>query len=995
MGEEAAGARIRFLEGRHDLGQGKSRQADGSGFWTIRGARRRGPPRPHGCGRAGGVRLRLPPGAAPGARAAVLHVRNLQSDPRRHNGFIRRPPAAAGAVMTSSLEAALLWRIKPMREARQSPPAPNRQRRLERGEKRRKMVKFIRFLFVCAVVFAILGCGFVGVTLWYFSRDLPDYRELANYQPPITTQVYAGDGRLLAQYAAQRRIFVPIYAIPDLVKNAFIAAEDKTFYTHHGVDPASILRAALSDISRLREHERPIGASTITQQVAKNMLLTSRVSVTRKIREILLATRIEAALSKDRILELYLNEIYLGSGYYGVAAAAEGYFGKPLDRLTLGEAAFLAGLPKAPNRYNPVRAPELAKARRDWVLGRMVEDGMATPVAAAAAEATPVELHHRRAAGEVHAPYFAEEVRRELLARYGEKALYEGGLSVRTSLDPRLEAETNTALRHGLMAYDHVHGGWRGAIAHLDPRGDWPAALAAVPVPAVVTDVGWRLAVVLKTLPGRAEIGLADRTLGDIPFSDMRWARRRYPKGGLGPWPRGTGDVVRPGDVVMVAPLAAPGECGKAPKKPEPPGTFSLCQVPEVSGALVVLDPHTGRVLALSGGFSFAISQFDRATQAYRQTGSAIKPFVFLTALEDGFTPTTRVSDAPISLPQGPGLPWWTPTNYEANVFRGPTPLRTGLAQSIDTLTVRLATMVGIDPIRKTIERFGILDEVPREYSITLGAGATTPLRLTAAYAMLDNGGKRVVPTLIDRVQDRNGKTIYRADDRPCPDCENVAWRGQPPPVVPDNREQVADPASSYQMVQMMEGVVERGTGTEVKTLDRPVAGKTGTTNDFRDAWFVGFTPDLVAGVYVGYDAPDSLGKDETGGHVAAPIFRDFMMAALENVPPTDFRIPPGLRLYRVNPQTGLPTTGGGPAIWEAYKPGTAPGQAAPGTAGAETASEEEATPDPGAAPADADVSAGAPTPAGAGPAPVAGPGPALPLPPVAHGPGSGTGGLY
>jgi penicillin-binding protein 1A len=855
------------------------------------------------------------------------------------------------------------------------------------------MIKFIRFLFVCGVVLAIAGCGFLGMTLWYFSRDLPDYQQLAHYQPPITTQVYAGDGRLLAQYAAERRIFVPIEDIPKLVTSAFISAEDKNFYSHHGVDPLSIARAALADVGRLRENQRPIGASTITQQVAKNMLLTNQVSVTRKIREILLATRIEAALPKDRILELYLNEIYLGSGYYGVAAAAQGYFDKSLDQLSLGEAAFLAGLPKAPNRYNPRRFPKLAEGRRDWVIGRMLEDRTTTRDEAAAAESQPIELHQRRAAEEFHAPYFAEEVRRQLLARYGEKGLYEGGLSVRTSLDPRLQAAADGALRQGLMAFDHVHGGWRGAIARIDPSGDWAVPLAAVPVPAVVTDVGWRLAVVLKNEPSRALIGLADGTTGEVPFADMRWARRRYPNGGLGPSPRGTGDVVRPGDVVMVTPLAAPSEPGRA--RTGAAATFSLCQVPEVSGALVALDPHTGRVRAISGGFSFAISQFNRVTQAYRQTGSAIKPFVFLTALDHGFTPTTKVSDAPISLPQGPGLPWWSPSNYEADVFRGPTPLRTGLAQSIDTLTVRLATMVGIDPVRKTIESFGILDHPPREYAITLGAGATTPLRLTAAYAILDNGGKRVVPTVIDRVQDRNGKTVFRADARPCDGCDNVAWHDQPVPVIADTSEQVADPGSAYQMVQMMEGVVQRGTGNAVKAVDRPIAGKTGTTNDFQDAWFVGFTPDLAAGVYVGYDTPDSLGKDQTGGHVAAPIFRDFMIAALKNVPPTDFRIPPGLRLYRVDPATGLPTSGNGPAIYEAYKPGTAPGQGRASSAEA-MAGEEPTAEDAPAEAGSADAAAGSVDAGEAASADVAAaPRPAAPPPVAEHGPAGGTGGLY
>jgi penicillin-binding protein 1A len=850
------------------------------------------------------------------------------------------------------------------------------------------MVKLIRFLFVCAVILAIAGCGFVGVTIWYFGRDLPDYQQLANYQPPIMTRVQAGDGRLLAQYATQRRLFVPIQSIPKQVSNAFIAAEDKTFYSHHGIDPLSILRASITDIGRLRGGRRPIGASTITQQVAKNMLLNDNVSISRKIREILLATRMEQALSKDRILELYLNEIYLGSGAYGVAAAALTYFDKSLDQLNLGEAAFLGGLPKAPNRYNPARDPQAATARRDWVLDRMADDGFISRAAADAAKAEPIVLQHREATSEVKAPYFAEEVRRELLARYGEKTLYEAGLSVRTSLDPRVQADADAALRHGLIAYDHAHEGWRGAIAHIDPHGDWAARLSAVPVPAVATDVGWRLAMVRHTVPGAAAIGFADGDTGTIPFSQMRWARPRYRGGGLGPWPRGAGDVVKPGDVVMVAPIEAPpakGDAGKgdAAKNGDGgsvsgklataasrPAGFTLCQVPEVSGALVAMDPHTGRVLALSGGFSFAISQFDRATQAYRQTGSAIKPFVFLTALDHGFTPSTLVSDAPISLPQGPGLPMWSPTNYEVNVFRGPTPLRIGLEQSIDTLTVRLATMVGMGPIADTIKRFGIMDHVPHEYAITLGAGVTTPLKLTAAYAMLVNGGKRVTPTLIDRVQDRNGKTIYRADDRPCNGCDDVAWHHQPVPDIPDTREQVADPDSAYQVVTMMEGVVQRGTGTAVKAVDRPIAGKTGTTNDYRDAWFEGFTPDLTAGVYVGYDDPRSLGKDETGGHVAAPIFRDFMIAALKHTPATDFRIPPNMRVYRVSVATGLPISGSGPAIYEAYKPGTEPGpnrESVKATASAGNGAALASTDQAGSAQSSADPSAGAGAASGPG----------------------------
>src|SRR5580700_11423532 len=421
---------------------------------------------------------------------------------------------------------------------------------------RSNMVKIFRFLFVCAVLLAIAGCGFVGITLWYFGRDLPDYQQLAHYQPPIMTRVQAGDGLLLAEYAAERRIFVPIQAIPKPVINAFLSAEDKNFYNHHGVDPVSILRAAITDVSRFRANRRPVGASTITQQVAKNMLLSNEVSIERKIKEILLATRIEAALPKERILELYLNEIYLGSGAYGVAAAALTYFDKPLDQLTLGEAAYLAGLPKAPNNYNPTRFPQAAKGRRDWVLDRVAEDGGATDAEVTAAKAEPLTVRSREEAEIVNAPYFAEEVRRELLARYGEKALYEGGLSVRTSLDPRLQVAADKALRDGLIAFDRSHGGWRGAVAHIEPGPNWPGRLDATPLPPGAASVGWQLAVVLRTEADGAAIGLKSGATGRIPFAQMRWARPLRDEGALGPFPRSAADVVKPGDLVLVEPLA-------------------------------------------------------------------------------------------------------------------------------------------------------------------------------------------------------------------------------------------------------------------------------------------------------------------------------------------------------------------------------------------------------------------------------------------------------
>ena len=821
---------------------------------------------------------------------------------------------------------------------------------------------------------AIAACGFVGITLWHFGRDLPDYQQLAHYQPPIMTRVQADDGRLLAEYATERRIFVPIQAIPKPVINAFISAEDKNFYSHHGIDPISMLRAAISDISRLRANRRPAGASTITQQVAKNMLLSNEISIERKVKEVLLATRVEAAMPKDRILELYLNEIYLGSGAYGVAAAALTYFDKSLDELTLGEAAFLAGLPKAPNAYNPARFPQAAKARRDWVLERMLEDGVGSQQEVTEAEAQPLERHRRQEAEQVKAPYFAEEVRRDLLARYGEKVVYTGGLSVRTSLDPKLQAAADTALRSGLITYERGHGGWRGAVTRIDPKGDWATHLAMVPVPPVANDVGWRLAMVIRSDPDGAAIGFADGTTGRIAFSEMRWARPRYENGTFGFHPRGAADVVKPGDVVMVDPIAprADAPSGKVP------GLYTLCQVPEVSGALVAMDPHTGRVLAISGGFSFATSQFDRATQAKRQPGSSIKPFVYLTALDHGFTPSTLVVDGPISLPQGPGLPMWSPTNYTKQgqevKWRGPTPLRVALEQSLNAVTARVASMIGMEPIAETVERLGIMDHMPREYSMALGAGETTLLRHTAAYAMLVNGGKRITPTFIDRVQDRNGATMFRADQRPCEGCGNIEWKHQPVPVIPDTREQVADPGSAFQIVTMLEGVVQRGTGKVVQAVGKPIAGKTGTTNDWRDAWFVGFSPDLAAGVYIGFDNPDSLGDDETGGHVAAPVFRDFMIAALKDAPATDFRTPPGLRLYRVSGATGLPVGAGEPAIYEAYKPGTEPGQNR--NLGLQRVSGEEEQPV---------ASTGGPEPGDIVPAP----------PPRRGAPASGTGGLY
>jgi penicillin-binding protein 1A len=777
-------------------------------------------------------------------------------------------------------------------------------------------MRILRLLFTLVVLAVFLVAGLAGITIWYFGRDLPDYKQLANYQPPIVSSVYAGDGRLLAQYATEKRIFVPVKAMSHLVTDAFIAAEDKDFYSHPGVNFLSMARAALTDVARIHENRRPLGASTITQQVAKNFLLGNEMSLKRKIKEALVALRMEQVLSKQRILELYLNEIYLGRGSYGVAAAALTYFNKPLDQLDVAEAAFLGALPKAPSSYNPEVHPQAAKDRRDWVIDRMAEDGFITPAQAKIAKAEPLDVVKHSVSDTVKAPYFAEEVRRTLVARYGEKALYQGGLTVRTSLNPKVQEEADKALRDGLIAYDRRHG-WRGAIQHIGLAGDWQARLAKVPAVPGADTAGWQLAAVLATDSEGARIGFADGSKGTIPFAEMRWAHKELSRNAaVGPAPRSAREVVEAGDVVLV------GATAKA-------DTYALEQIPEVAGALVAMDPHTGRVLALSGGFSYEISQFDRATQAYRQIGSAIKPFVYIAAFEKGLTPSTQLMDEPVVIDQGPGKPEWRPSNY-THRFYGLLTLRVGVEESRNLITARLGQEIGLDAVGQSIESFGIMDHMPHVYSMVLGAGETTPLRLTTAYAMLDNGGKKISPTLIDRVQDRDGVTIYRADQRTCSNCENIDYTGQAPPELPDIRKQIVDPQSDYQIVSVMQGVVQYGTGHALASLGRPIAGKTGTTNDSKDTWFVGFSPDLVAGVFVGFDNPRTLGGHETGASVALPVFKEFMGDALKDQPPVPFRIPPGLLLVRVDHHTGeLPYPGDKTVILEAFKPGTQPTQEA------------------------------------------------------------------
>ncbi|HIC27946.1 MAG TPA: penicillin-binding protein 1A, partial [Rhodospirillales bacterium] len=708
------------------------------------------------------------------------------------------------------------------------------------------MFRALLTIFGILMIVAIAGVAGVLFIFHNYGRGLPEYRQLADYEPPVMTRVYGGDGRLLAEYATEKRIFVPIKATPKRVIQSFLAAEDKNFYIHPGVDVLSVIRAALTNVRNIGSSNRPVGASTITQQVAKNFLLTNEVSWKRKIKEAILAFRIERALSKDRILELYLNEIYLGFGSYGVAAAALNYFDKSMDELTIDEAAFLAALPKAPNNYHPVKKPKAAKARRDWVIGRLLVGGLITPAEAELAAARPLQVRQRSATEYIRADYFAEEVRRQLDNRYGEEKLYKGGLSVRTTLDPRLQAIADTVLREGLETYDRRHG-WRGPVARLpegtrlDVKIEWRRALAKIPP---VKGVGSHLlAVVIGLRPDDALIGFGDGASGRIPLAEMKWARPWMENQKRGPKVTSPADVLVPGDVIVVDPVTA-----NAKGVAYPAGSYGLRQLPDVDGSIVALDPHTGRILAMSGGYSYERSQFNRVTQAMRQPGSAFKPFVYLAALDHGYTPSTLILDAPFVIDQGPGLPKWRPANYTKK-FYGPSTMRLGLEKSRNLMTVRLAQTIGMEAISEYAQRFGIVDFLPEKLAMALGSGETTLLRITTAYAMLVNGGKRITPTLIDRIQDRHGETIFRHDRRNCVSCRATIWTRQETPAIADTRKPVTKPGSAYQVVSMLKGVVERGTGRRIRAVGKPLAGKTGTTNADKDTWFIGFSPDLAVGV--------------------------------------------------------------------------------------------------------------------------------------------------
>lgn len=780
------------------------------------------------------------------------------------------------------------------------------------------LLRFFGFLFAAGTILFVVGVAATAGLLWHYSKDLPDYSQLQDYEPPVMTRVHAADGSLVAEYARERRLYIPIQAVPKLVINAFLAAEDKNFYEHGGLDFFGIARAAVNYAQNFGSSRRPQGASTITQQVAKNFLLSNEVSFTRKIKEALLALKIERTYSKDKILELYLNEIYLGLGAYGIASASLTYFDKGVNEITVPEAAYLAALPKAPNNYHPFRQRERALERRNWVIDQMAQDGFITNAQAETAKRTALGVTQKATSTHTFAAeYFAEEVRRELYDRYGEKKLYDGGLSVRTTLDTKLQVLARQTLTEGLVRFDETQG-WRGPVAKIDISGDWGVKLADVKALADVAP--WRLAVVLETSDQSARIGLPpgrepggyvskERDVGIVPLDGVKWART-----GGKPVTK-VGQVLNSGDVVYVEPAKLAGQ-------------YRLHQVPEVSGAMVVEDPWTGRVLAMVGGFSYDQSQFNRATQALRQPGSSFKPIVYAAALDNGYTPSTLILDGPIEVDQGPGLGTWKPENYENN-FYGPSTLRFGVEHSRNVMTVRLAQDLGMPLIAEYAKRFGVYDELPPYLSFALGAGETTLMRMVTAYAMFDNGGRRVKPTLIDRIQDRYGHTVYRHDERECIGCDAKKWGNQPEPSLIDRREQVLDPMTAYQITSIMEGVVLRGTAAGAgfqKEVGKPVAGKTGTTNDEKDAWFIGYTPDIVVGVYMGYDKPRHLGRGATGGHLSAPIVKDFLKVALADKPAVPFRVPPGIKLIRVDLKTGQRAGPGTERpILEAFKPGTAP----------------------------------------------------------------------
>jgi len=744
-------------------------------------------------------------------------------------------------------------------------------------------VKIAERWFVMAGVGLLGAIALAGLVVaiyaaWLF-HDLPDASELADYRPATATRVYAGDGTLIGEFSDERRIYVSYEQVPEPVVQAFLAAEDRNFFSHGGVDVSGLGRAMLKNVFNAATGRRLEGGSTITQQVAKNVLLTNESSINRKVKEAILANRLEATLTKPQILELYLNEIFLGYRSYGVAAAAYNYFGKSLDQLTSDEAAFLAALPKGPNNYHPKRHPGAAKGRRDWVLGEMRQSGFITEAELVAARARPLITQDApRRAQYADADFFVEEARRQAIARFGREEVNRGGYYLRTTLDPDLQSAARDALMRGLENYDRRHG-WRGAWGTTDFAEGWREKAMEGQRPPERR--AWRAAAVESVSGNTVRVRSAsDGSSGTLLAEDAAWANANRP--------------LKRGDLIFVEPRG---------------GQFALKQVPAVNGALVAIEPQSGRVLAMVGGYSYALSSFNRATQAERQPGSAFKPFVYATALEGDYTPASIVLDAPISFAGGPGGTRWSPENYSREYY-GPQSLRRGLELSRNVMTVRLAQAIGMQNVVDLSKKMGVSDNLQPNLSVSLGAGETTPYRLTAAYAAFINGGRRVNPYLIEVVQDRDGETIFRADDRRCRECGRP-FTGQESPRLQPRGTQVIDPITAYQMSSILEGVVQRGTAASARGLGRWVGGKTGTTNEYRSAWFVGFSSDIVVGVFIGFDDNRPLGSGETGATGPVPVFNEFMQVALRKRPARPF----------VRPRNAIFRTVNG--IEEAFRPGT------------------------------------------------------------------------
>ena len=790
----------------------------------------------------------------------------------------------------------------------------------------RFIISFFGALFSALTLGAFFAALVVGAIFWMYGRDLPSYDQLAQYTPPTISRIYSGEGRIIDEFAQERRIFAPIEEIPDIVKQAFISAEDKNFYTHHGFDARGMAAAALTAIESGGHDLR--GASTITQQVMKNFLLSGDRTGERKIKELILATRIERTLTKDKILELYLNEIFLGQNSYGVAAAAQTYFNKTLADLTPGEAAVLAAMPQAPSEYHPVRAKERVTERRNYVLREMMQNGyidQATMAAEAAKPLLSVQNGDYPAFREALPPrdYFTDEIRRQLSGSFGEDEFFGGGLTIRATIDPTMQVEAAAALRRGLEKFDRGLGIWRGTGLTLpgDVLGDealWGPALAAVEVSRDVA--GWYPAVVLEVGDTSARIGIegvADDEDGHfIPADDVTWARKRLADGTLAKKAKVAGDLVSVGDVVLVRAVTNDED-----------GSFvrwSLRQVPEIQGGFMAMDVNTGRVIAMQGGFSYQDSVFNRATPATRQPGSSFKPFVYAAALDSGYNPATIVIDAPIEVDTPEGL--WKPKNASEKYY-GPAPLRTGIEQSRNLMTVRLAQEIGMETVAVYAERFGVYDPMNPYLANALGSQETTLFKMVAAYAMFANGGERVEPTLVDRVQDRWGKTVYRHDTRTCEDCTVPSLPAGEAPRISSDRERVMDAITAYQLTSMMQGVIQRGTGRGI-SVGVPIAGKTGTTNDAKDVWFIGFSSTIVAGCYIGYDTPRTLGSGASGGGMCGPVFQSFMTEAVKSYGGSEFRVPPGGHFINIDRFSGaqLPDGATGDNVQpEYFRDGTDP----------------------------------------------------------------------